>query len=208
MQRDWTRYWRLTRLLARPKLYLGGTQGGPLNRFRISLTLALLFATTGLVISSRVHAQAAPRSPLEALTTDSTAWQRVITHVVEMLSPQLVRTAVDSARQPWELQLPPEEPHRRLLEAQLRTVLRARLALEVDSIVYSLALGPLRVNGDTARVHVQTSVTRRCPGTTRTAGWGNTFDVLVPRDQRGIWGAARPGLVQHGDRAGCPGPPR
>lgn len=176
-----------------------------MSHLRTSLVVALLLTASGLAIPRQGRGQVAAASPLEPLTTDSTAWQRVITHVVDMLSPQIVRAAADPAYQPWELHLPADEPQRLLLETQLRTILRARPATAADSVLYSLHLGPLRIDGDTARVHMQMTVTRRCPGI---GGWGNTLEILVPRGQGHMWGVARAGIVAHGSRAGCLSPPR
>ena len=146
-------------------------------------------------------------SAFAALATDSTAWQRVVVHVVSSLSSQLVQTAADPSLQPWRIDLPADEPQRALLEAQLRRILRARPPADTDSVVYSVALGPLQIVGDTARVQFHSSVTRRCAGSTRTTGWGNMQQILVPRAPDGFWGAARSTHVVHGDRVGC-SPPR
>jgi hypothetical protein len=155
----------------------------------------------GAVVST-AGAQTRPPS-MAAPSTDSAAWQRVLVHVVSSLSSQLVRAAADPAPQPWRIELPADEPQRALLEAQLRRIVRTRPPTGANTVVYELALGPLRVVGDTARVPFRTSVTRRCPGSTQTTGWGNGEEILVPRAPAGFWGAARSTQVVHGDRVGC-----
>jgi hypothetical protein len=137
------------------------------------------------------------------LATDSTAWQRVLVHVISSLSTQLVRSAADPSSQPYHIDLPANDPQRALLEVQLRSILRARPPADADTVVYSVSLGPLRIIGDTARVQFRTSVTKRCPASTRTTGWSNSEEVLVPRGPSGSWGAARSARVLHGDSLGC-----
>lgn len=173
--------------------------------------LRLALAASACAGGSRTLAAQARRGraiPAD-LTSDSVAWQRVLAHVAAELSAQLVRAAADPAPQPWTLQLPPDEPQRPVLEAQLRTLLRARPVTPDDSVVHALAVGPLLVDGDTARVRVRVSETRRCPGSPRTTGSSWTETVLVARHpSRGFWGAAlsRGGVV--GDDVGCPAPVR
>jgi hypothetical protein len=171
-----------------------------MNKYRMLLVTFLL--AFGLAFPRDAQAQVTP-AWLEAMATDSAAWQRVITTVVRSLSPQLVRAAGDPAPQAWELRLPSEDPQSRLLEAQLRTILRARSPNDSDSVTYALHLGPLRIDGNTARVEMQTDEVRRCPGSTATSGYSTTGDVLVPRTENGTWGTARVGPVMHGDRFGC-----
>jgi len=138
------------------------------------------------------------------LATDSTAWQHVLAHVVGALSPQLVAGATDPAAQPWRLRLPSDDPQRQLLQAQLRTVLRAREAIPGDTVVRSLNFGPLLISNDTARVDVSFEETRKCPGTGRTTGFGWSTTVLVPRVPRyRFWGAAFSRATTHGDRVAC-----
>lgn len=166
----------------------------------------LLVSIIGLAtVALSAGAQAAsPR--ISALTTDSTAWQRVLYHVVSSLSTRLVQAAVDPSAQPWRIVLPAEDPQRALLAVQLQRVLRARTPTDADSVVFELSLGPLRIVRDTARVEFRSSVTRRCPGSARTTGWGNGEEIFVPRAPSGWWGAARSTSVMHGDRVGCPSP--
>ena len=151
------------------------------------------------------HAQPAPA----AQATDSTAWQRVLVHLVgRTLTTRIAAAAADTAvANAWELRLPADEPQRALLERQLRTLLRARPPVPGDSVVRVLELGPLVISGDTARVEVHVDERRRCPGSAAETGFGNEETVVVPRDARtGWWGAARSPMVLHGDRAPCPRP--
>jgi hypothetical protein len=162
----------------------------------MAMTLSLLAPTT-------LRAQQGAAATFAALTTDSTAWHRVMVYVVERLSDELVNSAADSTAQPWELKLP-ADPQHALLEAQLRTILRARRAVPGDTLVRSLAIGPLVISNDTARVKVDFKETRKCPGTTRTTGFGWSTTVLLPRDPRlKYWGAARSRATLAGDRVGC-----
>ena len=157
-----------------------------------------------LVGSQQVQAQVASREPLAAMRSDSVAWQRVLVYVIRALSVELVRAATDTAGQPWELHLPPAEPQRQLLEAQLRTVLRARAIRPADSVVRILEIGELHIVGDTALVRVQLQETRRCPGTARTTGSGWMDTVRVPRHpQLTFWGAGFSRSTLVGDRVGC-----
>ena len=165
--------------------------------------VALLFSFIGMR-SHAVDAQSTFDRAVAAAGTDSAAWQSVLMHVVSGLSTQIVRVSLDANLQPWRFQLPDGEPQRARLEAQLRTILRARAAVSSDSIVYTLELGPLLIRGDTARVKASVSTTQRCPDTTRTTGSGWVETVLVPRHPRlRSWGAAfsRSSLV--GDKVSC-----
>lgn len=163
----------------------------------LSIALALSLAPT------MVRAQKTSTSALAALSTDSTAWRRVLVYVVGALSGQLVDAATDPTAQSWKLQLP-SDPQRQLLLTQLRTVLRARQPIQGDTLVRSLELGPLVIAADTARVDVRFEETRKCPGTARTTGFGWTTTVLVPREPRKkFWGAAISRTTAAGDRVGC-----
>ncbi|MEP6834884.1 MAG: hypothetical protein ABJB74_15965 [Gemmatimonas sp.] len=102
--------------------------------------------------SRALDAQSSFDREVAAAGTDSAAWQSVLMHVVSGLSTQLVRASLDTSLQPWRFQLPAGEPQRARLEAQLRTIQRARAAFGSDSVVYVLELGPLLIRGDTARV--------------------------------------------------------
>jgi hypothetical protein len=164
----------------------------------VSVALALSLAPT------TVRAQETATKAFAVLSTDSAAWQRVLAYVVGALSVQLVAAATDRTAQSWQLQLPPKDPQRQLLQTQLLTVLRARQPMQVDTLVRSLELGPLLIAGDTARVDVRFEETRKCPGTARTTGFGWTTTVLVPRDPRQkFWGAALSRTTRAGDRVGC-----
>jgi hypothetical protein len=163
----------------------------------LSITLALSLAPT------TVRAQPTTKA-FAVLSTDSAAWQRVLTYVVGALSGQLVAAATDPTKQSWQLQLPSEDPHRQLILTQLRTVLRARQPLQADTLVRSLQFGPLLIVGDTARVDVSFEETRKCRGTARTTGFGWSTTVLVPREPRQkFWGAALSRTTSVGDRVGC-----
>jgi hypothetical protein len=151
-----------------------------------------------------LSAQVGPRGMPPELSSDSTAWQRVLTYVVGTLSTTIVRASVDPAPQPWQIRVPADEPQRLLLERQLTTILRARPVADRDTIIYTLELGPLSVQNDGARVVVRTDVVQRCASSSRLAGYGNVDSVFVPRAPQGFWGAARTTGVMHGDRVPCP----
>lgn len=171
-----------------------------MNRILICLSIAL--AISG-VAPSTLRSQEGAASAVAALTTDSTAWQRVIVYVVERLSGQLVNSATDPTAQPWEIQLP-DDPQRALMQAQLRTILRARQTMPADTLLRSLELGSLVISNDTARVDVHFKETRKCPGSSRTTGFGWSTTVLVPRETRQkVWGTALSRVTQAGDRVGC-----
>ena len=169
------------------------------------IVLGAALVATSLHATS-VNAQERPGSLLGPFMSDSVAWQRILTYIVSSLSSHLVRTASDSSRQPWRISLPPDEPQRALLEAQLRTILRARPVAPQDTVVYELEIGPLAVANDTGRVRVRTDFASRCSGTTRSAGYGNVDRVYLVRHPPGIWSIARTEGVLHGDRVGCPRP--
>ncbi len=182
-----------------------------LHRNRVSVQRRTLLAAT--LVASTLHAisanaQERPNSLLAPFMSDSVAWQRILTYVVSSLSSHLVQTASDSSRQPWRISLPADEPQRALLEAQLRTILRARPVTPQDTVVYELEIGPFTVANDTGRVRVRTDFATRCPGSTRSAGYGNVDRVYVVRHPPGIWSIARTEGVLHGDRLGCPRPSR
>lgn len=171
------------------------------TRSGIPLALSLALILSG---PRRLDAQAAPNSAFAKLQTDSVAWQRVLVYVVSALSSELVRGAADKSAQPWRLRLPTDEPQQRLLESQLRTILRVRPVMADDSVIHTLEIGPLRIRGDTARVEVRVDETRRCSGTTRTTGFGWMTTVLVPRHpQQRFWGAAFSRSTYAGDRVSC-----
>lgn len=168
----------------------------------IRLICALLVA--GL-LATPLRAQ--ERSGLPAqFFSDSTAWQRVLAHVVTSLSTYLLRTGVDSNPQPWLLSLPDNEPQRELLLRQLRTILRARPVASSDTLIFTLVVGPLAVSKDTARVTVRTDFGKRCPGSAAIGGFGNVDSIVVPKHPRGGWAVATSARVLHGARAACAGP--
>lgn len=170
-----------------------------LRRGHCAVLVVLFFPS-----SSQLDAQAATRNMPAASRSDSVAWQRVLVFVIRSLSEDLVRVATDTARQPWDLRLPPAEPQRQLLEAQLRSILRARAPRSTDSVTRTLELGEMRIVNDTALVKLQVQTTVSCPGTTRTTGWGSMDTVRVPRfPQHSRWGVAFSRATLIGDRFGC-----
>ena len=78
---------------------------------------------------------------MESVSSDSVAWQRVLSYVVSALGTELVRASADPQAQPWDLRVLTDDPQRGLLEAQLRTILRIRAVSSTDSIFHSLELG-------------------------------------------------------------------
>jgi hypothetical protein len=157
----------------------------------------------GLVLCAPpVNAQGLDR--FAVLATDSVAWQRVLVYAVSTLASDLVATSADTSLKPWVIRLPTNEPQRALLERQLHLLLRARAPSPGDSVVRTLELGPLVIAGDSAAVRMTFDLTRRCPGSDRTSGYGNVATVVVPRHpQLRAWGAARAARITHGDRVGC-----
>jgi hypothetical protein len=171
-----------------------------MNKIPIYLSLVLALS---LFAPSTLRAQQGAAATFAALTTDSTAWQRVIVYLVSRLSSELVDGATDPTAQPWELQLP-DDPQRALLQAQLRTILRARQIMPADTLLHSLKLGPLVISNDTARVEVHFNETRKCPGTSKSTGFGWSTTILVPREPRQkFWGDARSRVTEAGDRLPC-----
>ena len=170
-------------------------------RCRVGYYAALLVLLAG---SRQLHAQPPARDAFAALQSDSVAWQRILTYVVQALSPELVRAAADTQRQPWDLRLPTTEPQRQLLATELRTILRARPILPTDSVTHRLEISRLRIVDDTAVVAVQMLETRRCTGSTRTTGfsWLDTVRVRRQPEQR-LWGAAFSRGTLVGDSVGC-----
>ena len=160
--------------------------------------LAILLAAPGPTILS-----AQVQRPSSASTSDSVAWERILIYVVSSLSTHQVRTSTDASLQPWTITLPQDEPQRELLEARLRTILRARPVAAEDSVTYELEIGPLVLTNDTARVTVRTDFANRCAGSDRSGGYGNVDRVFVVRGSRGFWGVARTAGVAHGVRVGC-----
>jgi hypothetical protein len=168
---------------------------------RTGCTAALLILLAG---RRPLQGQAAGRDAFAAMRSDSVAWQHILVYVIRALSPVLVRAAADTEAQPWDFRLPPAEPQRRLLEGQLRAVLRARAIMPTDSVTHRLEIGALRIVNDTAVVAVQMQETRRCPRTTRTTGFRWTDTVRVPRlPEQKFWGGAFSRVILVGDRVGC-----
>jgi hypothetical protein len=167
---------------------------------KVVVAVVIAMATPGMARSQEQLSR-----PMAALTTDSTAWQRVLLYTVEHLSSVLLSSATDPAAQPWQLEFPSNDPQQQLIRTQLRTLLRMRQVMPADTLVRSLTFGPLTIFGDTARVDVRFAETRKCAGSERTTGFGWSTTVLVPREPKmKFWGVAtsRPTMV--GDRRPCP----
>lgn len=159
--------------------------------------------TLSLVAPSALRAQQTASTIFGALRSDSAAWHQVILYIVSSLSNELVNSATDPAAQPWKLELP-DDPQSALMQTQLRTILRARQVMPADTLFHSLTLGPLVISNDTARVEVHFSETRKCPGASKTTGFGWSTTLLVARDPREkFWGVARSRVTQAGDSMGC-----
>src|SRR4051812_45647533 len=148
----------------------------PMTRFALALVGA------GLLVcpSSSLTAQASPGLPARFFS-DSTLWDRLLTHVVGSLDTYLVRTSADSTRQPWLLELPDDAPQPELLLRQLRTILRARPAAASDTLIFKLLVGHLTISNDTARIVIHTEFGKRCPQNDAIGGFGNYDSVVVPR---------------------------
>src|SRR4051812_10125007 len=178
----------------------------PMTRF----ALALLGAGLLICPRSSLTAQASPGLPARFFSdrffSDSTLWDRLLTHVVGSLDTYLVRTSADSNRQPWLLELPDNAPQPELLLRQLRTILRARPAAASDTLIFKLLVGHLTISNDTARIVIRTEFGKRCPQSDAIGGFGNYDSVVVPRLPRYGWAVARSVAVRHGDRGGCAGP--
>ena len=128
----------------------------------------LMCALVGVVVVSSNAAAQDARSPqrpalnaMEALGTDSTAWQRVITFVASWHSVQFPRAATNVALQPWRIRLSAAGPQRALVDDQLRRVLRAREPVNGDSVVYARSLGALRIAGGSAHVKFRSVLTQQ-----------------------------------------------
>jgi hypothetical protein len=164
-----------------------------------SITLAM-----AVVLPSVGYSQQSANKVFAALTTDSTAWQRVLVYTIGALSSQLVTSATDPTPQPWRLTLPSDDQQQDLIRTQLRTILRMRQPMPADTLVRTLEFGSLVISGDTARVKVRYEEIRKCPGTSRTTGSGWSSTVLVPREPRQkFWGSARARTATVGDRVSC-----
>jgi hypothetical protein len=171
-----------------------------LLRRPLLIGLTVLVATTA---NSSVGAQQRTGALPPTFASDSVAWERILVYVVGQLSTHLVRTANDTARQPWRIALPADAPQRPLRERQLHTILRTRPTLSRDTVAYELEIGSLIVVNDTGRVVVRTDFARRCPGTSSSGGFENIDRVYVVRHPPGFWSIARSEGVRHGDRFGC-----
>ena len=170
---------------------------------RVPRSLQVFVALVGIAYPASMRAQDQPGSLPARFASDSAAWQRILVYVVSSLSTHLLRTASDSSQQPWRISFPPDAPNRETLEAQLRTVLRARPVRDEDSVAYEIEFGSLVIAGDTGRVRVRTDFAERCRGSNRPGGYGNVDRVYVVRHPPGIWSIARTEGVLHGDRIGC-----
>ena len=171
---------------------------------RLRLGLALVSAGLMAMSARPLSGQQPPALPAQFFS-DSTLWQRILTHVVSSLSTYLVRTGVDSNPQPWQLEIPDNAPQSELLLRQLRTILRARPPMSTDTLIFTLVVSLPSVNNDTARVTIRSDFGKRCRDGA-IGGFGNVDNVVVPRHPRAGWGAARSTGVIHGARVGCAGP--
>ena len=166
---------------------------------RLSILLAI-----AVFLPGPARAQQPTSKIFAALTTDSTAWQRVLVYTIGALSAEIVASATDPSPQPWLVKLPASEPQEQLIRTQLRTILRMRQVMPADTVVRSLEFGPLVITGDTAQVDIHYEQTRKCPGSARTTGSAWSTTVIVPRDPRQkFWGAARSLTGTVGDRLSC-----
>ena len=169
------------------------------------LVFALVIAGLMAIPVRTLHGQQPSALPAQFFS-DSTLWQRILTHVVSSLTTYMLRTGVDSNAQPWQLEIPGNTPQRDLVLRQLRTILRARPPASADTLIFTLVVSDPHVNNDTARVIVRTDFGKRCRGSSAVGGFGNVDSVVVPRHPRAGWGAARSLKVVHGVRVGCAGP--
>ena len=174
------------------------------SHLRRRLTRALCLALCLLPV--RVGSAQQPADFMARFFSDSTLWQRILTHVVTSLSTYLVRTGVDPNPQPWQITLPDSVPQRDVVLGQLRTILRARPVTPSDTRVFTLVIGDVTISNDTARVSIRTDFARRCPGTTALGGFGSIETVIVRRFPRAGWGIATTAGAREGARAACAGP--
>lgn len=136
---------------------------------------------------------------------DTTVWRPLLDFVVTRLATHIAAAATGAPQKPWRMTFPTSGAPWPMVEAHLRTALRARRATPADSGFHVLEIGELRVSGDTAKVRLITGFTERCAGGRR-GGYGNTEDVYVFRaGMMGVtfWSGARSDGVIHGDRFGC-----
>jgi hypothetical protein len=157
-----------------------------------------------LVASGQLRGQAIPTRALAAAKPDSNAWRSVVVHIVNRFSDEILRISTDTTARPWSIHLPPDEPQAPLIERQLTAILRARPVLSTDSVFRTLTIGPMKIVNDTARVVVSMNETRRCPGTTRTTGWGWRQTVFVRHwVKQKSWGVASAPTLTIGDGVLC-----
>lgn len=175
--------------------------------------VGILVAALSLLPHQQAEAQARPNIRWGQSPPDSTAWRPLLSYIIaNTLSDNILDAAIDTTSHAWEMSFPAMGAAWPAIEAHLRTILRARGPLPADTVVWELRIGELTVSGDTARVQVHSGMTKRCPGSARTAGYGNRYDVFVVRHRASsvgstkFWGGARSDGVLHGDRAGCPRP--
>jgi hypothetical protein len=141
------------------------------------------------------------------LSSGDTAVVRPVLHfIVTRLSHHIARAATDTTAQPWSMSFPSSASPWPMVESHLRTALRARARSPADSQYYELKVGPLRVSGDTARVHLAVGFTQICRASGLRGGYENTEEVYLFRfQQAGVtrWSSARSDAVVNGDRFGC-----
>ena len=175
---------------------------GMLRRRRLACALCRVVLATAL--PGALGAQPPADAWLRAASSDSAAWQRVLTYVTSALSVELVASATDDRLQAWDVRLPVQDKQSPLLRRQLTVLLRAREVTPTDAAYRLLAFDSLVVAQDTARVVVRFDDVRRCRGSATTEGGGWATTVYVARHpQLRIWGAAVAPRVMAGDRAAC-----
>jgi hypothetical protein len=155
-------------------------------------------------------AQTPPRQAA-AVIPDTALASPFVRHIFSTVSTYIARAAQDTLRRPWRIVLPDSGPPWPEIREHLFVSLRARPASPADSQFYHLTVGPIRVEGDTARSRFEWGLTRLCPvatGDSRSlrGGYANVEEVYAPVSTHfgyRIWGRARSDHVIHGDLFGC-----
>ena len=143
-------------------------------------------------------------SASEILTPESRVWRPILEFVVSRVAGDIIRAANAPTEEAWSVTLPDSTPSWLRLHDHLMRILRARPVRADDDSFRELYVGPLRVTGDTARVELRTSFTRKCPGSTWVTGSGTNEEILLARFPAFGWGgraSSAGGLV--GDRVPC-----
>jgi hypothetical protein len=140
----------------------------------------------------------------EILTPESRVWRPILEVVVSRVAGDIVRAANAPTEEAWIVTLPDSTPSWLRLRDHFMRMLRARPVSAEDESFRELYVGPLRITGDTARVELRTSFTRKCPGSTWVTGSGTNEDILLARFPTFGWGArASSASVLVGDRVPC-----